>query len=970
MLGINMDDVWGVLNACKTQLIFFGVILAVAIIVIIACMKLKKSTKYMIRSQAGLAILLTLVVTINWVCFGPISNLISLTMGEGSISDESAANAEQLVEDITKAGIILMKNNDNLLPLTDQKNINVFGWSSTNPCYGGTGSGALNDSYEKVDIFQGLANAGFTTNQELSDFYTDYRSERPVMDMYGENPGLDWSIPEPPVSNYSDEMIENAKDFSDVAVVVVTRVGGEGPDIPIDMNDPAVDCSNNTEDYDDFPEGSHYLELCQSEKDMLEMVCSNFDDVVVIYNGANTLEMGFVNDYEQIKSVLTCPGPGQNGFNALGTILSGETNPSGKTADTYVADLTNTPTWNNFGDFDYDNMDEFEVDLWGSPATPTFVNYTEGIYVGYRYYETAAAEGAINYEEEVVYPRGYGLSYTTFTQQMGEINAADGQISFDVTVTNTGNTAGKDVVEVYYNPPYKNGGIEKSSANLAAFDKTEMLEPGESETVTIIFDEQDMASYDDVNAKSYVLEAGDYQISINSDSHNIIDQQTYSVAETITYSGDNKRSTDETAAVNTFEDSESDATYLSRADGFANYDMATAAPASFSISDEKKAKFLNNSNYHPEDYNNSDDEMPVTGVDNGLSLVNMRGLDYEDAQWDKLLDQLTVDEMNEMIALGGFQTAAAKSVDKVQTTDCDGPAAINNNFTGVGSIGFPSALVLACTWNSDLAVQFGQSIGEMADEMNVSGWYAPSMNTHRSAFCGRNFEYYSEDGVLAGNMAANAVAGAYEYGVYGYIKHFALNNQETNRQSMVCEWASEQAIREIYLKPFEKAVKDGGATAVMSAYNYIGGTYAGAHSGLLQTVLREEWGFRGMVLTDYFGGMGFQDSDQEIRNGGDACLATYDTGSNYVHDTKSATSVIAMRQAAKNIMYTVVNSRAYSADNIQSGIPTWKIIVTIADVVLAAILVLLEVCVIRRFKKKKGHEEIRIETVKKASQNK
>ncbi len=955
MLGINMDDVYGVLNACRPQLIFLGVVLVLAVIAFIGCMKTGKVVKFVIRTQAVGAAVLALVITVNWILLGPMENLISLTMGEGAISDESAANAERLVEDIMDEGIVLTKNEDHLLPLTDQNRINVFGWSSTNPCYGGTGSGALNDNYERVDLLEGLQNAGFETNQELTDFYVDYRAERPVMDMYGENPGLDWSIPEPPADTYPDELIQNAKDFSDVAVVVFTRVGGEGPDIPTDMNSESVDCTSNSEEYDDFPEGSHYLELCQSEIDMLDMVCDNFENVVVIYNGANTLEMGFTNEYEQIKSVLLCPGAGQTGFNSLGKILSGEVNPSGRTVDTYVSDLTATPTWNNFGDFQYDNMDEFEVDRFGEPTTPTFVNYVEGIYVGYRFYETAAEEGLINYDEEVVYPFGYGLSYTDFSQSMGDITAENGQISFDVEVTNTGDVPGKDVVEVYYNPPYTNGGIEKASANLVAFEKTDILQPQESQTITITFNEEDMASYDADNAAAYVLEAGDYVISINRDSHNIIEEQTYTVNDTAIYDSSNARSTDQIAATNVFEDSELDKDYLSRENGFANYETAVAAPDNYSMSDENKAKFLNNTNYDPEDYNNPDDEMPVTGADNGMRLADMRGLDYDDPSWDTLLDQLTVDEMEEMIALGGFQTAAADSVDKVQTTDCDGTASINNNFTGVGSVGFPSPVVLSSTWNVDLARQFGESIGQMADDMGVSGWYAPSMNTHRSAFCGRNFEYYSEDGVLAGKIAANATAGANEYGVYSYIKHFALNEQETNRQAMLCEWVSEQAMREIYLKPFEYCVKEGNATAVMSAYNYIGGVYAGAHSGLLQTVLRDEWGFRGMVLTDYFAGIGFQDSDQEIRNGGDICLATYDTGSNYLHDKSSATAVIAMRQAAKNIMYTVVNSRAYSDEAISGadGLPAWQMILIGADICIVALLVIYEVTFVRKGIKKR-----------------
>ena len=310
-----------------------------------------------------------------------------------------------------------------------------------------------------------------------------------------------------------------------------------------------------------------------------------------------------------------------------------------------------------------------------------------------------------------------------------------------MTVTKTGDVAGKDGVEVYYNPTYTNGGIEKASANLIAFEKTETLEPGASETITITFNTEDMASYDYQNAQAYVLEAGDYEISINSDSHNVIDSQTYTVDETITYSGDNTRSTDQAEVTNQFDDAAGDVTYLSRADGFANYAEATAAPASLSMSDEHKATFLNNGNYDPENYNNEDDEMPTTGADNGLELADLRGVDYDDAQWDELLDQMTVSDMDQLIALGGYQTVAVSSINKVQTIDCDGPASINNNFTGTGSVGFPSAVMIASTWNKDIATAFGQSIGKMADEMGVSGWYAPAMNIHRSAFAGRNFEH-------------------------------------------------------------------------------------------------------------------------------------------------------------------------------------------------------------------------------------
>ena len=886
------------------------------------------------------------------------NSMISLATGNGTIQEETSAEATDLVEQIADEGIVLLKNEDNILPLADNNKLNVFGWASTNPCYGGTGSGSLSDAYETVSLLQGLENAGFELNTELSDFYTAYRADRPEVGMWAQ----DWTLPEPTADSYTDDLMNNAKDFSDTAMVVITRVGGEGADLPVDVSQ--VTYTNNSDEYNDFEPGEHYLQLSQTERNMLDLVCENFDNVVVVYNGANAMELGFLNEYEQIKGALWCPGTGQSGFNSLGSILSGEVNPSAKTSDTFVADLTATPTWNNFGIMYYDNMDEFNVVSVGATgeeevSTPSFVNYVEGIYVGYKFYETAAAEGLINYDETVVYPFGYGLSYTTFTQEMGEITEADGNISFDVTVTNTGDAAGKDVVEVYYNPPYTNGGIEKATANLVAFEKTETLEPGASETVTITFKAEDMASYDYQNAKAYVLEAGNYEISINSDSHTVIDSKAYTVAETVTYSGDNARSTDAQTAENTFDYAAGEVTYLSRANGFANYAEATAEPATYTMPEDQKANFHNNSNYDPTEYNNADDEMPTTGADNGMELADLRGAAYDDENWDKLLDQMTVEDMDALIALGGYQTNTVASIGKVQTIDCDGPASINNNFTGTGSVGFPSAVMIANTWSTDVAMAFGQSIGRMADEMGVSGWYAPAMNIHRSAFAGRNFEYYSEDGLLSGKMAANAILGAKEYGVYAYMKHFALNDQESNRLSMLCTWSNEQAIREIYLKPFELAVKEGGTGAVMSSFNYIGTNWAGGTSELLQTVLRGEWGFRGFVLTDYFGVYGYMNSDQAIRNGTDCMLVAYDTETNHVKDQESATGVQAMRQACKNILYTVVNSRAYDADNLQSGLMGWQIAAIVIDVILAAAVILLEVVAIKRFCKRTAGTEVK-----------
>ena len=971
MLSINIDDVIKVLDSMKSQLIGFGVVLVLAILVMIACMKLPKAKKAMIRCQAGLAILLALVITVNLICFGPMFTVINLAMGGGSITEESMAEAYEVNTELVGEGVTLLENNG-ALPLASGSNLNVFGWASTAPVYGGVGSGALNDQYEVTDLITGLKNAGLNVNEDLVNFYETYQAERPSVGMWAQ----DWTLPEPNVSAYTDELMSGAKEFSDTALVVISRPGGENADMPTDMvsvvdgswlerdaitgnsyfNGVYDDSLNEGNDWD---EGDHYLQLSNREEEMLQMVCDNFDKVIVLINTNNAMELGFLKEYG-VDAAVYAPCPGQNGFNAVGQVFTGEVNPSGKTVDTFVYDLFNTPTANNFGQFTYDNMDEHAVVTTSfstgeqSTALPSFVNYVEGIYVGYKFYETAAAEGMIDYDSTVVYPFGYGLSYTTFSQEMGPITEGDGTLSFDVTVTNTGSVAGKTVVEVYYNPPYTNGGIEKASANLVAFDKTEILEPGASETVTISFKAEDMASYDTYGAAAYVLEAGDYVISINSDSHTVLDSEVYNVPSTIVYS--DGRSTDKTAPTNQFENVEGDVTYLSRADGFANYAEATAAPASMTMSEEDKATFLNNANYDPNNYNNPDDQMPTTGAKNGLQLVDMRGVAYDDAQWDTFLDQLTVSEMSELIAMGGYQTAPLASIGKVQTYDCDGPASINNNFTGQGSIGFAGTVLMASTWNTDTVYKFGSSIGRMADDLDVSGWYAPAMNIHRSAFSGRNFEYYSEDGVLSGKLAAQAVQGAEEHGVYAYIKHYALNDQETNRNSMLCTWANEQSIREIYLKPFELSVKEGGADAVMSSFNYVGTEWAGASNALCNIVLRDEWGFVGMVLTDYFGVYGYMDADQGIRNGTDFCLVNYPTETNYLTDTTSATGILAARQACKNILYTVVNSRAYMEENLNPGMPTWQIAAIAIDVVLAAVLVVLEVRTVKGYSRRKAQE--------------
>jgi len=949
MLEINWEDVRNVVNNALPYLIFFGVILLLAIVAIIITKRYSKPKKYMIRRQTGIVVLIAFMITANLIAYYPLNSILTLASGRGTISDMSSEKAEQLGEDIAKEGIVLLENEE-LLPLANGSKINVFGWASTNPIYGGTGSGSLSDTHHTVSLIEGLNNAGFEVNSELSDFYTSYNDERPVVGMFEQ----DWSLPEPPVSKYSDELMENAEEFSDTAVIVIGRGGGEGADLPTDLSE--VTYNDNADDYNDFDEGEHYLALNETEVQMIDMVTSNFDDVVLVYNGSNTFELEFIEEYDQIKSVLWIPAAGQTGFNALGEILNGEVNPSGKTADIFPRDLTATPDHNNFGDFEYTNMDEYSIehDFPGAGGLPTFVNYVENIYVGYRFYETAAAEGFLDYEEHILYPFGYGLSYTSFKQEISDWGVAeDGEVSVDVTVTNTGDTEGKDVIELYFTPPYTDGGIEKSEVNLIAFEKTDMLEPGDTQTLTFTFTKEDMASYDAENEAAYVLEKGDYTLSIRSDSHTVIDEVDFTEEATIVY---DQRSTDEIPVTNQFDFAEGDVTYLSRKNGFENYEEATTSPVNYEMSEESLSLFRNESNFDPKEFYDDSDEMPTTNAKNGLELVEMRGLDYDDESWDLLLDQLSTDDMVSLIAYGGYQTSAVKSVGKVATIDLDGPASINNNFTGVGSAGFPSAVMMANSWNVDLAHAFGDSIGEMAEEMGVSGWYAPAMNIHRSAFSGRNFEYYSEDALLSGEMAAEAVKGASEHGVYSYLKHFAMNDQETNRLKMLATWSNEQAIREIYLKPFEIAVKDGGAQGIMSSFNYIGPVWAGASSTLLNTVLRDEWGFRGMVLTDYFAGYGYMDANLMVPNGGDIALATYDVGENMMKDTDHPTVVKNMRKAAKNILYTTVNSNAYSDGALNQGMPIWKVIAIVINVVVFAVVVLLEVVIIRKYKKLKANQ--------------
>lgn len=956
MLQINMADVMNVIGSLTPYLIAIGVLFVLALIITFAVNKKTVkdvATRKIVHSESWLVALVGIVVAVSMMLTGPLSTLLNnATITKYTLSDATVSKANELAKDVQSEAVTLLKNDDSNLPLSGKK-VNVFGWGSTNPVYGGTGSGSMSKQYKTVSLLDGMKQAGLKTNTELSKLYTDYRKDRPEVGMFAQ----DWTLPEVPAKQYSDKLVSDAKDFSDEAVVVLTRVGGEGADLPTDMKAKGITYKNNSKDYDDFQKGESFLQLSKTERGMIDLVTSNFKKVTLVYNGANTFQFDFLNDYPQIQSVVWCPPAGQTGFSALGEVLAGETNPSGKTSDTFLKDLTKSVSYNNFGKFEYTNMADKAAKYKGFTgddvtAIPGFVNYSEGIYVGYKFYETASDEGLINYDDTVAFPFGYGLSYTSFDQKLDSVKYKGGKVTVTATVTNTGDKAGKDVVEVYYNPPYTDGGIEKASKNLAGFEKTKELQPGESQKVTVKFDDDDMASYDYKGAKAYVLEKGDYDISIQSDSHHVIDHKAITVKDTVTYDSDsNTHNGDKTVATNQFDDVAGDVTYLSRADHFANYKEATAAPTNFKMSDKAKETFYNNSNYDPKKFDKDSDKMPTTGAKNGLKLSDMYGKDYDDADWDKLLDQLTFDDMDNLIANGGYGTQAVKSVGKIQLTDADGPASLNNNFTGVGSIGFPASTAFACTWNKDLAKQFGEMIGEMAHDMHVAGWYAPAMNIHRNAFSGRTFEYFSEDSLLSGVMASSEISGAKSKGVYSFMKHFALNDQETKRTEMLCTWTNEQAMREIYLKPFEMSVKEGGAQAVMSSFNYIGNTYAGADSALLQTVLRGEWGFKGFVLTDYFGGYGYQNADQEVRAGNDSMLATTKI-TNHITD-KSATSVKAMRQAAHNILYTAANSWQYANGEPKVATPIWKTAMYVAWGVVAVLVIGLEFLTIKRYLSRK-----------------
>jgi len=975
---LTTGDILATLSTLSTYLTVLGIILVAAIIVSIAVFKMKKPLKSIIRWQALVVSVLSVTVVVNMICMGPEYALINNALGEQYfLTEDTISASEKLVEEIAEEGMVLLKNEGGALPLAGTTKLNVFGWSSTNPVYGGTGSGSV-DVTTCVTLLQGLKNAGFEPNEALSDFYTGYRGDRPQVGMGGQ----DWTIPEPTMEEYDNAGIfEQAKEYSDTAVIVIARTGGENTDLPTSITDEdtyketggwaGASGVRYTTNPDDVAPEKSLLELSNREQAMVERVTSEFDNVIVVVNSSNAMELGWLEQYDSIKGAVWCAGPGQTGFNALGRILNGTVNPSGRLVDTFVYDLHAIPAINYVADLQYDNTHDMvnaSPDGW---LNATFTNYAESIYVGYKYYETAAAEGAIDYDKVVQFPFGYGLSYTSFEQSITDLKDDGNQITVTVEVKNTGSTAGKDAVEVYMTPPYTNGGIEKAEVNLIQYAKTGMIEPGASETVSVSFAKEDMASYDYSGIKAeggaYVLEAGTYDITARSDSHTVLDSRSVTVEKDVIYNEehDGGRSSDKIVAENRFDYALGDVTYLSRANHFANYEEAMAAPTNFSMSDEVKEGFYCQATYDASLTDDASAVMPVTGAKNGLTFREMTGVPYDDETWNKLLDQLTVSEMNALIATGGYAIAKADSIGLPAFVECDGPAAIKNNYTGQSGTAFPAATMIAATWSQELAEKRGEMMGRQCQDMNVVGWYGPAMNIHRTPFSGRNFEYYSEDGVLSGYMGASEIIGARKYGVQTYMKHFALNDSEINRTKMLCTWTNEQAMREIYLKPFEMSTKMGQTTAAMTSFNYIGNVWAGANSDLLQTVLRDEWGFEGVTVSDWFSGNkdGYMLADSAIRVGGDKMLSSQGDPKAYVSNTDSPATVTAMRNAVHNILYSAANSNAIDERNFQT--PGWvKAFITV-DVAVGILLALLEVYAVMQFmkKKKEENETVKVETV-------
>ncbi len=888
-----------------------------------------------------------------------------------SSKEEVYAAANSLNERICEEGFVLLKNEDAALPIAGGR-VTVFGKNSVDPVLGGSGSNAGGASKVTAGVYDSLERAGFQCNPTLKAYYESRASGngRPDVPSMGSDI-TGFPIAESPLP-YPQSVQGSYADYSDAAIVFISRIGGEGYDLPRTMFWDGSSFTNwkGTQTIDGArSKDDHYLQLDKNETDMLAEACASFEKVILVINSASPIELGFLDDpshyayHENIKAALWIGAPGSSGLNALGRVLSGEVVPSGRTVDTYARDFRNDPTWFNFGNNLKEDGNRYTYH--GKQSSAYFVEYREGIYFGYRYYETRAKEaGEAWYSENVVYPFGYGLSYTTFEREAENKNSLalskDGTLTFDVKVRNTGaRYAGKDVVQLWYSAPYTPGGIEKPQVVLGDFQKTSTIPAGGEATVTLRLDVRDMASYDwsDANHngfKGYELEAGTYHIYIADSAHGWAEEDAYDFAFTL--DEDIRYETDESTNApvgNLFDDVSGQITeYLSRKNNFENFSVLKGVTEQLEASDEIVGSVTYTLNDKESDpwYTS---EMPQQSKktlrrdDTEVRLYDLIGKEYDDPLWDELLDQLTVDQMVDEISTGNFRTLAIESIDKPLTTDADGPMGYSlfmGDNTVYKTCYYASECVLGSSWNRELANEMGEMIGneglignENGNGRPYSGWYAPAVNLHRCQFGGRNFEYYSEDGLLSGRLAENVVKGARSKGIYTFVKHFVLNEQETKRDATgLITWANEQAMREIYFLPFELCVKEGGTTGIMSSFNRIGATWTGGSYPLLTTLLRGEWGFRGTVITD-FNLKNYMDTDQMIRAGGDLNLS----GGKSPTSVSTPTDVSSIRRATKNILYTVANSCAMNGfgPNVVWGytMPWWLTLLIVGDSVTFAV---------------------------------
>lgn len=731
---------------------------------------------------------------------------VSVFAASDLIAAETTAKSVEIAKQIESEGIVLLENEDNILPLKNKK-VNVFGAASCSIAFAGAaGSGAVRSS-DAIGFYDALDNAGIEYNKELYRAYAAHTGTlvdlgilsyviTVLKQFFGggqsEMPG--WKI--------SDGMMENAVEYSDTAIIVIGRVGTEMKDLSIEQ-----------------------LNLSDDEIEMIDRVCDAFSKVIVVFNISNIMDMSWLEDYDSIKAAMIMWLPGEVGTDSVGKVFSGEVNPSGRLADTISYDIEDHPASENFGNYMYKGV-------LGIPKY--FVNYSEGIYVGYRYFETFA-------KDKVQYPFGYGLSYTDFDWSVKSFNCDKDEITVKVNVKNTGDAAGKDVVQVYFSAPYYDGGIEKSAIELAAYAKTKELAPGESETLEISFDIEDMASYDSETEEAWVLDKGEYKIHIAHDVRNIEKTYKYNVPKKVVYKTDSASGNE---VKNLFEFAEGDLTYFSRSNPEETYPTPPV--------DYKATSQVLNSDKRPDPV--TEGEAPETGVKYEDGVITLSDVAKDETLWDAFLDQLTVDEMISLVADCGYETTGLDRLGIPGTSDNDGPSCIKGSggllYTDCG-LAFPVATALACTWNDELAEDFGDIIGEEGVQLGTDVWYAPGCNLHRSPQGGRNNEYYSEDPLLSGKMSAAVTRGVQSHGIIVTVKHFAANDQETNRQSNgLYTWLNEQSLRELYLEPFEITVKEGETKGVMSAYNRIGDQWCGGSSALLIDLLRNEWGFDGFVVTD------------------------------------------------------------------------------------------------------------------------